>query len=69
MSAIIHLDKQHSHFTNLDTLTGTVVLDLNSETAISGIQVKLEGESRTRLPEKNNDKKNGESEIHKVSAK
>lgn len=65
MSATIYLDKQHAHFTNLDSLTGKVVLVLHSEASISGIQVKLEGESRTRLPD-NSERKRTEAEIHKV---
>lgn len=65
MSATIYLDKQHAYFTNLDSLTGKVVLVLHSEASISGIQVKLEGESRTRLPD-NSERKRTEAEIHKV---
>lgn len=65
MSATIYLDKQHAHFTNLDSLTGKVVLVLHSEASISGIQVKLEGESRTRLPD-NSERKRTEAEIHKI---
>lgn len=72
MSVIIHLDRPHKHFTNLDYLTGKVVLQLHSEAAIGGIQVKLEGESRTRLAGPKNphneqsDKKRTEIEVHKV---
>ena len=72
MSVTIHLDRPHKHFTNLDFLTGKVVLQLPSEAAIGGIQVKLEGESRTRLAgpryphSEQSDKKRTEIEVHKV---
>ncbi|PYH42212.1 arrestin (or S-antigen), N-terminal domain protein [Aspergillus saccharolyticus JOP 1030-1] len=72
MSVTIHLDRPHKHFTNLDFLVGKVVLNLSSEAAIGGIQVKLEGESRTRLAGPRNphheqsDKKRTEIEVHKI---
>ncbi|KAJ5580183.1 uncharacterized protein N7459_006168 [Penicillium hispanicum] len=72
MSATIVLDNRHTHYTNLDFLTGKVVLQLPTEAAIGGIQVKLEGESRTRLsgprnPQNvNSDKKRTELEVHKI---
>ncbi|PWY77105.1 hypothetical protein BO70DRAFT_264243, partial [Aspergillus heteromorphus CBS 117.55] len=72
MSATVHLDRPHKHFTNLDFLTGKVVLQLPSEAAIGGIQVKLEGESRTRLSgpryphHEPSDKKRTEIEVHKI---
>lgn len=72
MSATLYIDSPHTHFTNLDFLTGKVVVKLNSETQISGIQVKLEGESRTRLSgprhphHEQSDKKRTEIEVHKV---
>lgn len=72
MSAIIHLDNRHAHYTNLDFLSGKVVLNLPTEAAIGGIQVKLEGESRTRLSgprnphNVNSEKKRTELEVHKV---
>lgn len=72
MSAHIVLDSRHTHYTNLDFLTGKVVLQLPTEAAIGGIQVKLEGESRTRLsgpkhPQNvHSDKKRTELEVHKV---
>lgn len=70
MAATIKLDKPHSHFTNLDHITGRVVLQLHSDTAISAIHVKLEGESRTRLltPRNDRDKKKAEIEVHKVGS-
>ncbi|KAJ5895573.1 Arrestin-like N-terminal [Penicillium taxi] len=71
-SATILLDSQHTHYTNLDYLSGKVVVQLFSETAIGGIQVKLEGESRTRLSGPRNpqnghsEKKRTELEVHKI---
>ncbi|KAJ5979921.1 hypothetical protein N7481_007219 [Penicillium waksmanii] len=70
-TATILLDSQHKHYTNLDFLSGKVVLHLPTEAAIGGIQVKLEGESRTRLSgprnphNVNSDKKRTELEHHK----
>lgn len=71
-SATVLLDNQLTHFTNLDTLSGRVVLRLPTEAAIAGIQIKLEGESRTRLSGPRNpqnvhsEKKRTELEVHKV---
>jgi len=72
MSATVELDSRHTHYTNLDFLSGKVILQLPTEAAIAGIQVKLEGESRTRLSGPRNphnvqsDKKRTELEVHKV---
>jgi hypothetical protein len=72
MAAAIHIDRPHAHFTNLDPINGRVVLQLNSDTSISLVNVKLEGVSRTRLvgpryPGNDRpDKKKTETEIHKV---
>lgn len=71
MSAIIQLDGPDNHFTNLDIISGKVILSLPSEASIGGIQVKLEGESKTRLsgprnPHIESDKKRTEIEVHKV---
>ena len=72
MTANIFLDSRHTHYTNLDYLSGKVVLNLPTEAAIGGIQVKLEGESRTRLSGPRNpqnvhsEKKRTELEVHKV---
>ncbi|OOQ87381.1 arrestin (or S-antigen), N-terminal domain protein [Penicillium brasilianum] len=72
MSATIFLDSRHTHYTNLDFLSGKVVLHLPTEAAIGGIQVKLEGVSRTRLSglrhphHVNSDKKRTELEVHKI---
>ncbi|GAB1213903.1 hypothetical protein ATERTT37_003056 [Aspergillus terreus] len=72
MSVSISLDRPHTHFTNLDFLTGKVILQLPSEATIGGIQVKLEGESRTRLSgpkhphHDQSDKRRTELEVHKL---
>ncbi|CBF82541.1 hypothetical protein AN9105.2 [Aspergillus nidulans FGSC A4] len=72
MSVAIHLDRPHKHLTNLDYLTGKVILSLQSETSVAGIQVKLEAESRTRLAgpkyphNEHSDKKRTELEVHKL---
>lgn len=75
MSLWIQLDRPYAHFTNLDFITGKVVLYLKYETAISAISVKLEGESRTRLAgpragytELDDNRKRTEYEEHKVRA-
>ncbi|KAK0509092.1 hypothetical protein JMJ35_008463 [Cladonia borealis] len=49
MSVRIQLDKPHAHFTNLDLISGIVILSITGNETISLITVKLEGESRTRL--------------------
>lgn len=73
MSVKVLLDKPHSHFTNLDFISGRIILNLSNDEAISSITVKLEGESKTRLagPKSlHNDGQGGrktELEIHKVS--
>ncbi|KAF2140008.1 uncharacterized protein K452DRAFT_231176 [Aplosporella prunicola CBS 121167] len=60
-----------SHYTNLDTITGRVLLQLASNTTVSSITVKLEGESRTRLvapakPEYGNSRPKPVLELHKI---
>ena len=50
MNASITLDRPGSfNYTNLDQITGTVVLRCSKSANIDAIVVKLEGESRTRL--------------------
>jgi len=49
MSVRIQLQRPHNSFTNLDEVRGRVFLSLTSQETIAAIQVKLEGESRTRL--------------------
>ncbi|EEQ33147.1 arrestin [Microsporum canis CBS 113480] len=71
MSVRIFLDRPHAYFTNLDYITGKAVLALSTETPITSIVVKLEGESRTRLASakyphnERSDKKRTEIELHK----
>ncbi|KAL4792744.1 hypothetical protein BDV19DRAFT_368079 [Aspergillus venezuelensis] len=68
----ILFDRPHTHLTNLDFLSGKVVLTLQSEASIAGIQVKLEAESRTRLAgpryphSEHSEKKRTELEVHKL---
>lgn len=47
----LHLDQHenYTHFTNLDLLSGKVLLRVPNPGNVSSIVVKLEGESRTRL--------------------
>lgn len=66
MPVSIFLDVKRPHFTNLDLITGKVIVHLRSETDIAGIQVKLEGESRTRLQEDTDKRRTTEVELHKV---
>jgi hypothetical protein len=49
MSVRIQLDDPHAFYTNLDFISGRVILSLTSDETVSGIVVKLEGESRTAL--------------------
>ena len=74
MSVTIQFDKPNAlHFTNLDVVSGRVILALQADATISAINVKLEGESRTRLAgpkassNDRSDKKRTELEVHKVS--
>lgn len=75
MSVRIQFDQTQSQcYTNLDFISGHVVLVLPTDATISAINVKLEAESRTRLagPKSPNnersDKKRTELEVHKVGA-
>ena len=50
MSAVhVQLDRPHACFTNLDNITGRVILNLLGDETVTAIVVKLECESRTRL--------------------
>ena len=49
MSVRIQLDNSHTFYTNLDIISGRVILSLTSDENVSAIMVKLEGESRTVL--------------------
>ena len=70
MNVQIKLDKPNEVYTNLDVITGKVVLQLRNPTNIQSVTVKLEGESRSRLltPPRDDrrDKPRPELEIHKV---
>lgn len=65
----------HGQYTNLDVVTGRVILQNPASTTISHITVKLEGESRTRLlapPAQNQNQNRRENprpvlEVHKVN--
>jgi hypothetical protein len=49
MSVRIQLDNPHAFYTNIDVLSGKIILTLTSDENISAIVVKLEGESNTIL--------------------
>lgn len=49
MSVRIQFDKSHAFYTNLDFISGRIILSLTSDDAVSAIVAKLEGESRTQL--------------------
>ena len=73
----IELDRPHAYFTNLDFITGRVILATYTEETISAVNVKLESESRTRLAgaprggpgyqNDRHDRSQTELEVHKVS--
>ncbi|EXJ83616.1 hypothetical protein A1O1_07239 [Capronia coronata CBS 617.96] len=73
MSVHIQLDQAESRcYTNLDFVSGSVILFLPNDATISAITVKLEGESRTRLAgpkfpnNERSEKKRTELEYHKL---
>ncbi|RMZ76393.1 hypothetical protein DV737_g4866, partial [Chaetothyriales sp. CBS 132003] len=72
MSVRVQLDQDPSApYTNLDFISGRVLLALPSDATISAINVKLEAESRTRLmaprqPHERADRKRAELEVHKL---
>jgi hypothetical protein len=45
----VHLDKTRGCYTNLDVVSGRVVLRVPNTSTVSSVVVKLEGESKTRL--------------------
>lgn len=76
MAVFIQLDRPHAHFTNIDFITGKVILRLHVNESISSIVVKLEGESKTRLGSdfqvgygqyERHERGRPELEVHKVS--
>lgn len=73
MSVRIALDDPHAFYTNLDFISGRVILSLASDENVSAILVKLEGESRTILMrptgppgQRNNQRQGLAQENHKV---
>ncbi|KAF2148323.1 hypothetical protein K461DRAFT_282768 [Myriangium duriaei CBS 260.36] len=69
MTARIIVDQDFSTFTNLDTISGKVLLRTPKPINISTITVKLEGESRTRLippPTQQNERPRPQLEFHKI---
>lgn len=75
MSVRIQLDKPRGAFTNLDLISGVVILSIMGPETISAITLKLEGESRSYLAgnissRRNYDgfeKEGSRQEVHKVS--
>lgn len=49
MSVRVHLDNPHQFYTNLDYISGKIILNLTTDETISAVVVKLEGESKTIL--------------------
>lgn len=49
MSVRVHLDNPHQFYTNLDFISGKIILNLTSDETISAVVVKLEGETKTIL--------------------
>jgi len=71
MPVQIVLDHPNTIWTNFDQINGKVVLKLDSQSSISSIVVKLEGESRTKLlapaPTDFERRPRPQEEFHKVS--
>lgn len=70
MLASITLDQGYSHYTNLDIISGKVLIRTPTSANVSSIVVKLEGESRTRLmspANPNGDRPRPQLEFHKVN--
>jgi hypothetical protein len=68
MNAAIVVDQGGKVFTNLDEISGRVVVRCSKSADITSIVVKLEGESRTRLlsPPSQNDRQRPQLEYHKI---
>ncbi|KAI6716533.1 hypothetical protein JHW43_000964 [Diplocarpon mali] len=49
MSVRIQLDDPYGFYTNLDFISGKIILSLTSDESVSAVIVKVEGESRTAL--------------------
>ena len=73
MSVAVLLDKPQHCFTNLDFISGRVILQIPYNETISAIVVKLEGESKTRLItyvdqlNRPSGREHAQLEVHKVS--
>lgn len=67
MSVRIQLDKPQGTFTNLDHISGVVILSIQGSETVSGITVKLEGESTSLLAGNIQQQESERQEIHKVS--
>jgi hypothetical protein len=63
MSVRIHLDDPHAFYTNLDFISGRIILNLSREDDVSAILVKLEGESKTRMAIPEDPRMRGDSRI------
>ena len=63
MSVRSHLDDPHAFYTNLDFISGRVILNLSREDDVSAILVKLEGESNTRMAIPEDPRMRGDSRI------
>ena len=68
MSAGIHIDQNFTTFTNLDVISGAVIVQTIKPIDVNAITIKLEGESRTRLlPPQNGPRRDrAQLEFHKV---
>jgi hypothetical protein len=70
MSVQIQLEDPRSFYSNLDFIKGRVILSLTKDESVSGIFVKLEGESRSSLIRVVNNNRRDRSEVamenHKV---
>lgn len=62
-------DNPRPSYTNLDVISGRVILKVSSNSVVSSITVKLEGESKTRLLAPGlieHEKQRPVAELHKV---
>lgn len=66
MSVRIQLDKPQGTFTNLDHISGVVILSIQGSETVSGITVKLEGESTSLLAGNIQQQESERQEIHKL---
>ncbi|KAI9719244.1 MAG: hypothetical protein M1812_003574 [Candelaria pacifica] len=74
MSVRVQLDRPHDHFTNLDFVTGRVILQLPRDETIASVVVKLEGESKMKLEgprsvygqDRQDNRTKAELEVHKL---